>query len=303
MKILKPMLGTSITRDELAATLARTPLLASFKLDGIRALVRDGVVLSRSLKPIPNAHVQRLFGRPELEGFDGELIVGAPHAGDVFRVTTSGVMSEDGEPDVNYYVFDIWDMPNTPMHDRAAQIRRRVLDPSLDGARVKLVTQYSVDSLAMVGVRFDSALALGYEGLVLRHPLSLYKYGRSTVKEAGLLKMKPFVDAEAVVVGTIELSHNANEAFTNELGRTARSHAKAGKVPVGALGALVCQTPEGVVFEIGTGFSAEERALYWRNRANAAVLGRTVKYKSLAIGVKDKPRSAVFLGFRDTRDQ
>lgn len=296
---LKPMLGTSITRAELESTLARTPLLVSNKLDGIRALIRDGVVLSRSLKPIPNPHVQALFGRPELEGFDGELICGEPFANDVFRATTHGVMSETGEPDVHYYVFDIWNLPNTPLHDRAAQVRQRVLSPALDGMRVKLVSQTVVRTLDEVDARFESVLALGYEGLVLRHPMSLYKNGRSTTKEAGLLKMKPFVDAEAEVIGMVELESNQNEAFKDELGRTKRSTAKAGKVAMDTMGALVCRTPEGIEFEIGTGFSAAERHAFWRD---TRIIGKIAKYKSLIIGVKDKPRSAVFLGFRDRKD-
>ena len=76
------------------------PLLASPKLDGVRALIINGIVMSRSFKPIPNAHVQELFGRPEYNGLDGELIVGAPTDKDVYRNTTSGVMSQAGEPDV-----------------------------------------------------------------------------------------------------------------------------------------------------------------------------------------------------------
>lgn len=292
---LKPMLGTSIPRESLIEQFQIRKFLASYKLDGIRALVRDGIVLSRSLKPIPNAYVQRLFGRAEYEGLDGELIVGAPNASDVFRTTTSGVMSEDKTPDVRYYVFDYWNKPNTPFHQRVA-----MLAPSARAeGRIVPVAQVLVGSIEQVDALFEQALVDGYEGLVLRNALSLYKFGRSTIGEGGLLKMKPFVDAEATVVGVVEQMHNANEAFKNELGRTARSTAKAGKVGMKVLGALRCRTPEGVEFEIGTGFSAAEREAYWMD---LGIIGRIVKYKSLIIGVKDKPRSAVFLGFRDGRD-
>lgn len=66
-KKFRPMLSATVT--EVAAL--RFPLLASHKLDGIRALVLGGVVVSRNLKPIPNRHVQALFGRREYEGLDG----------------------------------------------------------------------------------------------------------------------------------------------------------------------------------------------------------------------------------------
>src|SRR6185436_5478038 len=300
-KPLKPMLGATIERTELEALLAKNYLLASYKLDGIRALVRGGVVLSRSLKPIPNAHVQKMFGLPQYEGFDGELIVGAANAPDVFRNTTSGVMSEDGYPSVTFHVFDLWNQPNAPLHQRYAEIQRRVAQAQSVTGCIVMVVQHRVKDMADVDKLFAWALATGFEGLVLRNPFGLYKFGRSTVKEAGLLKVKPFVDAEAEVVGVVEQMHNGNEAFTNAVGRTERSTAKAGKSGMGVLGALICRTPEGVVFQIGTGFSLLERAHLWLHQ-NKLCIGRTVKYKSLAIGVKDAPRHAVFLGWRDKRD-
>ena len=47
------------------------PIYVSTKFDGVRALVIDGIVYSRSMKPIRNKHVQKLFGKPEYNGFDG----------------------------------------------------------------------------------------------------------------------------------------------------------------------------------------------------------------------------------------
>src|SRR5271165_5455497 len=83
------------------------PLYASPKLDGVRAIVRHGQVVSRTLKPIPNRAVQRMFGLEALEGLDGELIVGESTAPDVYRRTVSAVMTEDAVPDVIFYAFDV----------------------------------------------------------------------------------------------------------------------------------------------------------------------------------------------------
>ena len=85
------------------------PVIISPKLDGIRAIVKDGVVYSRTGKPIPNKYVQDLFSH--FNGLDGELIVGNPTDKNVFQNTTSGVMSIEGMPNVFYYVFDKWDSP------------------------------------------------------------------------------------------------------------------------------------------------------------------------------------------------
>src|SRR5690606_34176502 len=75
----------------------RFPVLASPKIDGVRAVVLGGVVLSRNMKPIPNRHVQSLFGNKVFGDLDGELVVGKPNDPDVFRKTTSGVMSVEGD--------------------------------------------------------------------------------------------------------------------------------------------------------------------------------------------------------------
>ena len=99
-QVIKPMLATEADFNKL-----RYPVYTQPKLDGIRVIIKNGVVYSRSLKPIPNKHIQALFGH--MDGVDGELIVGNPTAHDVFQKTTSGVMSKYGEPDVTLYAFDM----------------------------------------------------------------------------------------------------------------------------------------------------------------------------------------------------
>ena len=266
----------------------------SAKLDGIRAIVKDGVVLSRSLKPIPNKHVQALFGVPALNGYDEELIVGEPHSPTCYRDTNSGVMSVEGEPKVTFYVFDRWDMPELEYADRYRLVESI-------GPRVEIVPQHPVDGIRDVAALEEQHLALGYEGVMLRYSTGLgsyYKYGRSTAREGTLLKVKRFTDAEAVVIGVEEEMANMNEATTNALGRTERSSHAENKVGKGRLGALICQTPEGITFRIGTGFDAADRESLW----GAALEGRFVKYKHFDVGAKTAPRFPVFLGWRDPVD-
>ena len=99
-EIFRVMLAKDAELDKL-----RFPLLASAKLDGVRAYVRGGVVLSRSNKPIPNKFVQDKF--KAYEHFDGELIFGDPTAKDCYSRTVSAVMSQSTDGvDVNFYVFD-----------------------------------------------------------------------------------------------------------------------------------------------------------------------------------------------------
>jgi DNA ligase-1 len=114
-----------------------------------------------------------------------------------------------------------------------------------------------------------------------------------------MMKLKRFLDDEAVVVGMEELMHNANPAFTNELGHTAHTSHQANQVPMMKLGALVVEW-KGLRFKIGTGFSDAERHNIWCNGTRN--FGRVVKFKYLEVGMKDLPRHPVFLGWRDKED-
>jgi DNA ligase-1 len=272
-------------------SILRFPKLASPKLDGIRCLVRNGVALSRHLLPIPNKFVQSVIGKKQWNGFDGELIVGPATAKDVFRVTDSGVMSAEGEPDFVFYAFDNWIMQRG-YSTRLEDVRYRARDL----VRTVAVPHTAIGSEAELLMYEKAQVDLGYEGVMLRDPDGAYKFGRSTAKQQGLLKVKRFEDSEAIVTGVVEEMHNTNAAEKDELGRTKRSKAKAGLVGKGTMGALnVRDIHTGVEFQIGTGFTAADRA-----RTDWA--GKIVKYKHFPIGAKDKPRSPVFLGVRDPLD-
>ena len=272
------------------------PLFASPKLDGVRAIISVGGVLSRSLKLIPNRQVQALLeGLPI--GFDGELLAGDPCAPDVYRKTVSMVMSEDADiTGLRYHVFDL-QRDGVPFNTRLETIKGHL--NGVTNEAVTLVPQVwieDVDALTNIEGRW---VGQGYEGAILRKPDAPYKHGRSTAREGYLLKLKRFLDSEAEVTGVTELMHNGNEAKVNALGHTERSSHKANKVPMGVMGTLVVRDVKtGVEFEIGTGFTAEDRAEMWRNKP----IGRLAKYKYFPVGVKDKPRHPVFLGWRDKRD-
>lgn len=287
MTPFKPLLASAADLDKLTF-----PRLASPKLDGIRCIVIDGVALSRSLKPIPNAHIQACIGRPEYNGLDGELIVGDPTSPTCYRDSNSGVMSRDGEPDFTFHVFDRIDSGD-PFEVRLMSLFL------LDLPYVSVVPHFVVSSMEELDEREAQWLELGYEGVMLRDPGGRYKHGRSTAKEGILLKVKRFTDAEYEVVGFEERMHNANEAKRNALGHIERSSHKENKVGRGDLGALMLKHPNGT-FTCGTGFTDADRAEIWANQGQ--YLGRLAKVKSFEIGVKDLPRFPVWLGWRGEED-
>uniref|UniRef100_A0A6M3MK56 Putative DNA ligase domain protein n=1 Tax=viral metagenome TaxID=1070528 RepID=A0A6M3MK56_9ZZZZ len=292
----KPMLACDAPAD------LQFPLIVSPKLDGIRCTVWPDKPLTRSLKDIPNRHVRGTLQRARMPAvFDGELVVGAANHPDVYRSTTSGVMSHEGQPDFSFHVFD-WvpvDTPSVPFSLRLARLQERTSTVTAFHPWFKLLEQVWINNLAQLVAYEAKVLADGYEGLITRHPDGVYKHGRSTAKEQGMLKVKRFKDTELEVVGTVEMLHNQNEATLNELGHTQRSSAKAGKVASGMLGALVCRWEDTTV-EVGTGFTQAQRIEFWQRRDE--LVGQLAKVKYFEQGMKDKPRHPVWLGWRDRAD-
>lgn len=301
----RPMLAGKAPED--LSTL-KFPLALSPKLDGIRAIVKDGVVLSRSLKPIPNRHVQKLFSH--LEGYDGELIVGPAADKDCFLKTTSGVMSRDGEPNVNYHVFDRHDLTAITWESRYATCEHH--------PEITPVTHHLVWSQESILEYEETYLSQGYEGVMLRALDGPYKNGRSTTREGWLLKLKRFEDSEALVIGMEEKMTNENEAMIGELGQTKRTSHQENLYPRDTMGALIVRDLKtGVLFNIGTGFSDIDRSWWWslfteddevrvKNNSGTEITFKEpkliVKYKYFATGSKDRPRFPVYISIRDKID-
>ena len=273
----------------------RFPLYASPKLDGVRGVVLDGKLLSRSLKPIPNAFVTERFSVSKFNGLDGELILGSPFDKDAYRTTNSAVSRIEGTPDVKFYVFDFIDAVE-PFKARQKAVRV-VAKQSKD---IVVVEQTLIhDQIELMSYEND-CIEMGYEGVMLRSPDVTYKFGRSTIKEQGMMKLKRFEDSEAEILEVIEEMENRNEAKTSPTGRTERGHSKANMRPKGRAGALcVKDIKSGVQFEVGSGFTEVDREFFWRHNC----IGKIIKYKFFAHGVKDKPRHPVYLGLREDFDQ
>jgi len=293
------------------------PLFCSEKIDGIRALIaakdwvkgnlnitakhkeylgraKHAIALSSSGKPIPNYYIQSTLDQPSLIGCDGELT-----ASNRFNETSSAIMSRDGDPAFNYEIFDAFNTTYC-FRDRLKIISGLGFPILGDNVCITTLPQYLIENQVQLDARLDRLLSAGAEGAIVRAPLGLYKFGRSTVKQGWLLKIKNFLDSEATIIGAEELLHNLNEAEANELGYTKRSSHQANKSPSGKLGAFICITSDGVQFKIGTGYTDEERINYWMTRST--MLGKVVKYKHLLHGSKDAPRHPVFLGIRAKED-
>lgn len=273
------------------------PYYLSEKLDGIRCIIFGGVAYSRSLKLIPNLSIQAYvqLHADVLNGFDGELIVGDKNAPDVFNQSTSGVMRIEGEPDFTFWVFDRYDPAGCAYTSRIGKIPSELPD------RVKFLPQFYVTKQDEVDQWEANFLKKGAEGVMLRDPHSLYKFGRSGTKTPELQKVKRFVDSEFEIIGWEPKYTNTNAATVNELGRTARSTAKDGMVALDTMGSLILRTSKGDTFSCGSGMTDAIREDLWERRET--LMGQLAKVKYFDVGTGYKtPRFPIFLGLRDERD-
>lgn len=282
------------------------PKLGSVKLDGWRVVIHFTVLTTRSGKAVRNKCAQLMFGLPALSGLDGEMVVGVPNEQETFNRTDAALKKFEGDPDLHYYVFDCYDMPDKAYWLRLAEAHRRVeafklLHPDL-ADRVSVLEHRDIASLEELDEAEQEALDSGYEGYMLNDPHAEYKYGRSTVNEGYLLKVKRVADEEARIVGVEERYSNDNEAFKDELGRTKRSSHQENRTPLGMVGAFWVKSDKyEKQFKIGSGnMSHEEAKRLWEIRED--LLNETVVFKYLVHGVKDVPRHGRFKAFRAKED-
>ena len=293
---LRPLLATEVKdlKD------LKLPMLASIKLDGIYALIVDGVIYSRSFKPIKNKHVQKLFGNHGLNGLVGELVCGDVYAEDVFRQTTTATMAEDGVNDVKLYVFDDWSVGDKPYQERYQHYQRRI--KALNHGSIVALEHSMLHTIDEVITALDKEQKRNGEGIILRLPSAKWKNGRSTPKSQESVKLKFFEQQEYKIVDVVERMHNANEAKVNELGYTERSSHKENLVPKGMLGGMIGKClVTGLEINIGPGkMTHDQRKYYWLHQDE--IVGKIIKYKSMDKGVKDLPRFPRFIDFRSERD-
>lgn len=133
------------------------------------------------------------------------------------------------------------------------------LHPNL---HVKIIKQVKCKDEADLLKYLNSIVALGGEGVIVKDPTKPYDTGRSS----HILKVKKVHDMEGKVIG-----HNLREN--------------------GTLKSLVLQLKNGITFNLGNGFTKEQRINYPK-------LGKIVTFQYYDFTKKGKPKFASFLRIR-----
>jgi DNA ligase-1 len=324
MPQIRPMLAAKFEESRVQAILNEVGFMyMQPKIDGMRVLVDEECIpRSRSGKEHKNKYL-RAFCRdhPSLRGVDGEIVSGLEYTADTFRESMSGIRAEEGSPEFTFFAFDYYlgDIAPQGYSTRRREVYNRLSNlvphpdvgstieghPGAYTAKLVMCPQKEVRTLEEIAAYEEELLLAGWEGGILRHPDTPYKYNRSTPKDGALLKLKRFEDAEAVVVGYEPWYHNANEATQSPLGFTARSSHQENCVPLERLGALhvYLRTDPSVKFKIGVmrGVDHSTRDRLWQDRE--ALIGRICTFAHQGYGGGyDAPRTPVFLNWRSEHD-
>lgn len=273
------------------------------KYDGLRVIMHPSLgVVTSSLKPFPNRHVRKKL-EPFLSlGFDAEVYCGSHEKDYDFNLTSGQLRRFNGEPDFTVKVFDIVTFPDLQFQTRFRTMLRYFQSSTVKDCKFISLAPMRIAKSVQDVLDFEAiCLTAGYEGVMLRCPQSKYKYGKSTLKEQYLIKVKRFVDQDAIIIGYEQMFSNGNAATIDERGLTKRSTHQDNMIPMDTLGKLIVRGLEGDFkdkeFSIGTGMTMAQRKDFWKNQAH--YLGKKVVFKFQNHGIKDSPRIPVLKGVRE----
>lgn len=229
----------------------------SEKYDGVRAYW-DGKALYTRSGNVINAPKYWLTGFPSTP-LDGELWIDRHQFSRLSGIIRKKSPTNDEWQDVKFMAFDLpKDTGN--FIERYRRLEATIYAAQLD--HLKLVEQQAVDSHFNLQKQLEHIASQGGEGLMLRRIDTVYTSGRSN----DLLKVKPYMDDEAVVI-----DHQQGQGkYTDHLG------------------ALIVMDQNGREFKIGTGFSDADRS-------NPPAIGDTITYQYHGRTATGLPRFASYL--------
>ena len=264
----------------------------SRKFDGKRAFIMDGVAYSRSNKPckiLPIQHIVNVLSEFNDYVFDGEILYFDSKFREDFQKVISLTSSDErleGCDNLYYVIFDMipkdlfkskdvfisfedeYELINSTLKTTDNSINYSVLNTCLPNILVARQDTTKDKLLELCSLH-------RWEGLMLRNGEASYEYKRTK----NLLKLKQMQDTECTLLDMIA--------------GTGRNSDR--------LGAFVVDY-KGYQVKVGSGFSDEQREMYWRDKDK--YIGKAVKVQYFGETKNQHNelslRFPVFLAFRNT---
>jgi ATP-dependent DNA ligase len=292
-----PVMLASVYDDKLIEKM-NWPAMVQLKMDGMRfnAIVKNNKCEFKTR----NGRTIDLLGELEEEFirlaqgkdvvFDGELTCHATDGTIMDRKTGNGILNKAvkgtiSQAEAQLVHATLWDVIN--LEDFQAGLSKRVYDwrfnwltNQIYSTRIHVVEYSMVNDLDEARAKFTEYFNNGYEGIILKDTTASWENKRSK----SLIKFKGELECDLKVIGWEE--------------GTGKN--------VGKLGALVCESADGVIkVNVGSGFNDEDRG----SIKAADVIGKIVAVKYNA-RIKNKSEGAteslflpIFLEIREDKTQ
>lgn len=312
--------------DEIEINQLSYPLLISTKMDGCRLLFKQGEIVTRSLKPLPNIQLNqkfeplRKFSEEDKLILDGEVF--AP--GIPFQFIVSCFMTEDYDAKqsikkwtelcqehdyfisrqevfdkLKFYCFDCLteNLKDTPFNARLGNAENACKSFPELAVAVEHWAVYSAEEVSQV---FDQVILKGYEGLILRNPKAPYKFGRARVSENIAYKLKPWATVDSKIIGIVQATvvNEDAEKTVNELGYSRTSKRQEDRHTIDKAQAFVVDF-NGKELSVPIAMPDEKKVYIFKHQEE--FVGKFLEYKFMTVGMKDLPRIPKMIRLREDK--
>lgn len=260
------------------------------KLNGVRATYYNGELIARSGMPFEGLdHIIRVL--KSLDGdmvYDGELTLknkGELSDNEAFRVATGIINSDGDKSDICFTMFDV--IPTDEFCSNKGTLNYSLRRAHLmkisrlhrlgDDVKV-LPVLYSGSNVEKINYYLNKMVEEDKEGLMVNLDVP-YKCCRHN----GILKVKRFYTMDLPIIG----------------------YEEGGGRLLGTLGALVLDY-KGNEVKVGSGFSDEQRQLYWKQKDDLIGILCEVKYKEISTDKRTNAESLqfpVFVALRTDKNE
>lgn len=268
LNLVAPMLAKVYEKEAHKIDYSK-PIFVQPKLDGHRAMYKDGVLYSRGGKEINLQHIKDALANivPAGTHLDGELYC---HGLTLQEIGSLVKKPREESLVIQYYVYDV--VMDKPYSERIKRLEEII---PYSGCSNEIVLQTPTIEMVLgslvIADTHKHFLSLGYEGTMVRHGDSPYAAGK---RSDSLLKLKDFQDSEFLVVDK-KLGISIVEGLN--------------------LTIFVCKMDDGRTFEATAPGTAEEKHAAWFEDN----IGKTLTVKHFGYSDDGIPLLPVALRWRE----